>query len=257
MTGQIAQPFFVLTLTRSGSTWLLSLLNGQDGIVAYEELFLAEEVKEKYAWVASGSPDRFFVRRRDLAGPRARKLWRYLDEVERSRPADRPMVGFKLMLGQLRDVPELLPILALRRYRMIVLVRANLFEGAVSRVRLELTGDAQSRKAAEPTCLELPARRLVAEMQKRQRGIRILEGLHRLWPAPSTVVRYDDLLSDRPATLERALRTLGSEADAKSVDSPLKRRSERPYRELIANYDEICDAVRRAGFGSELPADVR
>ena len=120
-------PFFALTLTRSGSTWLLTLLNGQDGVAAYEELFLPREVSDRYAWVADGSPERFFTRRSALRGPRPRKIWRYLDEVEQSSDGQR-FVGFKLMLGQLRDVPELLPILALRGYRMVALVRDNLFD---------------------------------------------------------------------------------------------------------------------------------
>ena len=231
----------------------MTLLNGQDGVAAYEELFLPREVSDRYAWVADGSPERFFTRRSALRGPRPRKIWRYLDEVEQSSDGQR-FVGFKLMLGQLRDVPELLPILALRGYRMVALVRDNLFEGAVSRLVLDMTGDAQSRSdAPRDRQIELAPAAMVAEMRRRRFGLKLLRGLQAAWPAPSVVVRYEDIVTGQSAVLGEVLRTLGSSSDPRAVTSPLKRRIQMPYRELIVNYDEVCEAARRAGFAAALP----
>lgn len=246
-------PFFVLTLTRSGSTWLLTLLNGQDHVKAYEELFLPREVSARYAWVADGSPERFFTRRHALGGPRPMQLWRYLDELEES-AGDQDTAGFKLMLGQFRGVPELLPILAMRRYRMIALVRDNLFEGAVSRVLLDMTGDAQSRKdAPQDRRVTIAPEAIVTEMKRRRLGLRLLRAIQRVWPAPSLVLRYEDILAEQGESLGRALRIIGSDRDPRVVTSPLKRRIQAPYSELIVNYDDVCAAVSAAGLTGSLP----
>lgn len=246
--------FVILTLTRSGSTWLLSLLNGQRNIAAYEELFLWHEVGEKYAWVAEGSPERYFTRRHQLSGLRAAKLWQYLREVEEHRP-DMPACGFKLMVGQLREVPELLPVLAARQFRVIALVRDNLFEGAVSRLVMGITGDAHGRVAGghrEP--LQLDPALVVREMRRRQLGLNILTAVRRTWPCPSLEVQYSNLVADRAKEVQRISDFLGVEGNATGVESALKRRIDKPYDELITNIDDVRAAVIRAGFGRALSA---
>ncbi len=248
MADHPARPFVVLTLTRSGSTWLLTLLNGQDGIAAYEELFLPGEVRPEYAWVAAGSPDRFHIRERGLPGLRIRRVWNYLREVERSGAACRA-VGFKLMLGQLSRVPEVLLLLALRRYRLLVLVRDNLFEGAVSRLVLEKTGDAQSRAdAPADRRMVLDPDALIAQMKRRRRGVRILKVLAAVWPAPSLVLRYEDLVRDQRRGIEDVLSLLGIESEPKIVVSPMKRRISKPYTDIIANFDDVREAIENSSL---------
>lgn len=252
-----AVPFVLFTITRSGSTWLLSLLNGQKGVAAYEELFLWRTIDQPYAWLSEGSPERFYTRRAALGGPQPQRLWRYLGEVESHTPGAHA-AGFKLMVGQLREAPTLLPILAARRYRMIVLLRDNLFEGAVSRVVLETTGDAHGGdQGGEQQRLTLDPARLVSEMKKRRRGLEILRNVQRFWPWPSVAIRYEDLVRDQAETLRPVLSTLGLRQEPELVTSELKRRIRTPYEELIGNFEEICGAVSAAGLGDALPAARR
>lgn len=158
------------------------------------------------------------------------------------------------MLGQLRDAPELLPILALRRYRMIALVRDNLFEGVVSRLALEMTGDAQSRsEVPKERQIEIDPAAMVAQMRRRRLGLRLVRTLQAGWPAPSVVVRYEYLRTSQCAALGAILAKLGSSSAPHEVTSPLKRRVQKPYREFIINYDEVCEAARSAGFADALP----
>lgn len=251
--GMSKKRYVILTMTRSGSTWLLTLLNGQPRVAAYEELFLWREVDARYAWVAEGSPPRFFTRRSELPGPRILRLWHYLQEVE-ANASRHDAVGFKLMLGQLRQAPALLPILLLRRYRLIVLMRDTVFEAAVSRLVLDQTGDAQSREeAARDRRVRLNVDSLLREIRRRKRGLRLLRMLRRFWPWPAAEVGYRDLLANQASAMTRILRTLGLQSTPRLIESPLKRRIRTPYDEFIENFGEIEREFERAGLKDMLP----
>lgn len=245
--------FFILTSTRSGSTWLLTLLNGQSGIRAFGEIFLWRAVRPEFAWVAEGDPERFFVRRKALGRTRLTAMPRYLDEVEaQARPGE--ALGFKLIVSHLRQVPNLLFHLLARRYRLILLVRDNVFESTVSDMisiaRNNPHGEAPS---GEHPPLVLDPAELVRRVRMRRRGIALMRLLERIWPWPSTVVDYDELVRDQPGTLGPVLRMLGSAAAPQLVESRLTRRITRPYGEIIANADEVFAALHAAGLGDYCP----
>lgn len=244
--------FFVLMNARSGSTWLVTLLNGQPGVAAYEELLLPHHVKPKYAWLAAGAPDRFIVRRDALPGPRPRKLARYLAEVEAHR-ADVAACGFKINAAQLRSTPELLPILALRGYRLIVLVRNNVFESSISQLMMSISGEAHSREAGHRSPVTLDPAEVVTRIRRRLRWIAAIQSVRRIWPWPAVEVTYESLVSDQAATLGAALRTIDVDAPPAPVESPLKRRVDLPYDKLIVNFAEVASAVTDAGLSRYLP----
>jgi len=248
-------PFFIFTMTRSGSTWFGSLLDQQPGVACYTELFLSRRVSASAAWLEEGSPERYFTRQTALRGPRPVRLWRYLSEVATHRPQTRAH-GFKLIVGQLRQFPELLPILALRRHRMLLLTRENAFESAVSRLVVDAVGRAHSREALpEDLRITLDPAAVIDQIRQRRRALRAMRAMRRLWPAPSVELRYDDLRADRAAALTPALAALGIDAAPCLAESALTRRMTRPYAELIVNYDQLRDAMTRAGFAAELPLE--
>lgn len=247
--------FFILTSTRSGSTWLLTLLNGQEAIRAFGEIFLWREVRPEFAWVAEGDPERFYVRREALGRTRLAQMPRYLREVEGRMPLE-GAGGFKLIVSHLRQVPELPLALLWRRYRMILLVRDNVFESTVSEIlstaRNNPHGEAPS--GAHPL-ITIDPRVIVARIRTRSRAIRAMRLVQRLWPWPSVVVDYDDLVRDQRASLAPVLRALGSAHPPQEVESRLTRRVTRPYREMITNTEEIFAAMRQAGLGRYCPPD--
>lgn len=245
--------FFIITSTRSGSTWLLTLLNGQPGIRAFGEIFFWAAVRPEFAWVAAGNPERFFVRRKALGRTRLTALPRYLDEVEvQGGPC--LAVGFKLIVSHLRQVPNLLVHLVARRYRLVLLVRENVFESTVSEIianaRNAYHGEAPPE---EHPPIALDPAEIVRRVRTRRRGIRTMRLLQRVWPWPSTVIDYDDLVRNQSGTLEPVLRLLGSDAVPVLVESRLTRRVTRPYSEVIANAEDVFAALRVAGLGSYCP----
>lgn len=244
--------FFILMNARSGSTWLITLLNSQPGVAAYEELFLPHPVKPQYAWLAEGAPDRFIVRRKEIKGTRPQAFYRYLDEVEAHRPGAQSC-GFKINAVQFRGTPELLPILALRGYRLIVLIRNNVFESSVSQIMMNISGNAHSRVTGGLAPVTLESAEVVARIRRRLRWIAACRAICRVWPHPSTEVSYEALVADQAAALAQVLRTIGIDALPKHTESPLKRRVDRPYDELIANYAEVAAAMREANLARYLP----
>lgn len=247
--------FVILTITRSGSTWLVSLLNSQPAVAAYEELFLQESDSQaaKYTWLAKDSPPRYHKIQPDLGVGGWRSVRRYLRYV-RDFAGERPAYGFKLMLSY-RNL-GFLAMTLLHRYRLICLIRDDVFEGAVSRLMLDLTGDAHGRSSARNEAVHVDPEALVREMKKRRLGIRGLGTVARLWPWRKLVVRYDDLRDDREATMRRILSLLGVADQAAPVESTLVRRVQTSYDEILANADEIRVAVQRARLGRYLPASL-
>lgn len=245
--------FFVLTSTRSGSTWFLTLLNEQAGLRAHGEIFLWREVRPEFAWVAKGDPERFYTRRHALGSWRPRQLARYLDEVEQSL-AGASAGGFKLIVSHLRKVPELAALLLWRRYRMILLIRDNVFESTVSEMIALATNAPHGRAPAEaPDAVTLDAREVVRRIRSRRRGIRAMHLAQRLWPWGSVVVQYEDLARDQTAALAPVLRLLGCPQPPRHVTSSLTRRITRPYSVLIRNYPEVAAALGEAGLQDYLP----
>lgn len=248
-------PFVVLTITRSGSTWLVSLLDAQPGVTASGELFLDQPGAtfiEQHQGPAAAP--RFYAVKDKLGSWRWRQLHRYFNELGAA-AAPQDAYGFKLMLH--KKTLDILAMLLLHRYRLICLVRDNVFEGAVSRLIMELTGQAHGSTAAAERRFRLDPGALVQEMRKRRRGIDGLRTVSRLWPWPALTVHYDELRAHQQATLERILRLLERPQPAVAVESPLVRRVQRPYDDLFENADELVAAVDRARLSAYLPASLQ
>jgi len=245
--------FFVLTSTRSGSTWLLTLLNEQAGVRAYGEIFLWRDVRPEFAWVAKGDPERFYTRRHALGTWRPRQLARYLDEVEAGL-SEASAGGFKLIVSHLRKVPELAALLFWRRYRMVLLVRDNVFESTVSEMIALATNSPHGQAPAEERpAVALDPAQVVRRIRRRRRGIQVMRLAQKLWPWGSVLVQYEDLARDQTAALAPVLRMLGSPQPPKHVTSILTRRITRPYSETIANYPAVVEALTEAGLQDYLP----
>jgi LPS sulfotransferase NodH len=238
----------VLTTTRSGSTWLLTLLNGQSGVKAVGELFLWRGVRPEYAWIAEGDPERFVTRRSSLGRGRWRQIARYLDELDIFF-SDAASGGFKLMTAHLRKVPELALLLLLRRYRLIVLIRDDPFASVVSEMVALATNDPHGTAAKKAAVrIELDPGELVRRVRRRRAILGALRAVRRLWPWPTAFVDYDALVRDQAAALAPVLEALDLSGPPVPVDSILKRRLTASYRDIIVNYDEVMAALRRAGL---------
>jgi LPS sulfotransferase NodH len=207
--------FVVLTFPRSGSTWLMSTLDSHPRITAYDELFLgATGVQPRPADV----PDfRSYMARIHEPVRRLGPLHRagYLRAVFRGRPGIEA-VGFKLMYGQARANPGLLPLFTIRRVRIVHLIRANLLDAVVSYEAGRVSG-VFHRKPGDPA----PETRIRLDVTALRDRLGYMEwdvARARVWleryRLPRLEVAYEELVGRHDETLSAIREFLGVEEDA-------------------------------------------
>lgn len=158
------------------------------------------------------------------------------------------------MIGHLPRVPDLLPVLALRRYRLILLVRENIFDSTISDYVNRAVSDPHGRveqTAIAPLTVDIP--QILAQMRRRRRGVMLQRAIRQLWPAPSVEIHYETMKKQQQQTLGTILGVLNIRQDTVLAESQLKKRVKGSYGEFITNYAELCSAVSAAGFGRYLP----
>jgi LPS sulfotransferase NodH len=240
--------FVVLTSSRTGSTWLIDLLNKQPGVDAHGELFLDEP--RSGPPIASRADIPRFVEQQDWQGSsRPPTVFSYLNRLYE--PAR--TVGFKLMYGQLRRHPEILAFLAFRRVRIVHLVRKNHLDVIVSEELAKLTGASHV-----PAGLKFDAPKVYLEpttlaerMRRRNQRPRQARWLVRLSTCPHMEVAYESLL-ESDQEFNRIAAFIGISAVAAHAKSNLAKRGSPSHRDSISNYDEVRRALGATSFSGML-----
>jgi LPS sulfotransferase NodH len=239
--------FVVLTTSRTGSTWLIDLLN-QIGVEAHGELFLRQS--RTVPPLVGRADYKRFVDYYD--GPRILRfshVGRYLDGLY-SRPG---AVGFKLMYGQLRSFPQVGLYLYRRRIRVVHLIRANLLDAIVSEELARTTGVSHVRDiddAPIPT-VHLRTTDLVSRLDRRRRAAKIASKLLRTSSCPFVEVTYEGLLGDT-SELKRIAVFLDVPVGAKMPQSSLAKRGSRKHHDAISNYSEVAAVLAGSHYSSML-----
>lgn len=143
--------FILLTTQRSGSTYLTELLDSHPDIHMAQELFKLP--KEGRNAVLDG-----YTLGDDIG--------HFLDRFYESRLEKKKAAGFKLMYDQLQSFPQILDYIKKQKVRLIILVRDNLLDVAVSRFFARKSQIYHSETAIEhqPICIDIPL--LHQELQK-------------------------------------------------------------------------------------------
>jgi LPS sulfotransferase NodH len=247
--------FVILTTQRSGSSWLVDLLNDHPAVAAYAELFrVADTTVSDYG--ATAVP-----RFETLVDPgtwsvsRQLVLYRhgYVRGLARAH-ADAQAVGFKLMYDQTRDHPGLMSALVWRRARFVHLVRRDQLAALVSFDLAERRGrwwyheghDVPSaRVLVDPT-------EVVRRLEERDCEIeRFRKRLRRL-PARVLEVAYEDLAERPGEELSRILSFLGVSPTEVKLTSSLVRTSPDELAAAIENYEDVRSALDGTRFAPAL-----
>lgn len=236
--------FVLLTTQRSGSTWVMDVLNQCPQTEGHGELFLPQPRLKPPIAERADFP-RFIEQRRDgvVTGPRPLVTWRYLNSLY-ARPG---CIGFKLMYSQLAVQPEILAFLVWRRISIVHLVRQNVFEIFLSEQRAKTTGTSHRRSdEAEdsPTPMIIDPdlmRRRVTRVEHNLRKARLLLALV---PCPQLEVSYESLLSDEAGFLQI---TAFLDTERPSAPSRLAKRGTKSYEATVGNFDEVARQLRAMG----------
>jgi len=227
--------FVVLTSSRTGSTWLIDLLNMQSGIDAHGELFL--EQRRLTPAIAEREDFPRFV---EVHGrPHATRLPRIVSYLNQLYGTPRS-VGFKLMYTQMRRYPEVIAYCALRRIRIVHLTRLNQIDVIISDELAKVTGTSHAQAGSEfhAPKVHIDASSLIDRIDRLCRKSKQVARLIRLSSCPTLEIQYESLL-ESDAEFARVLKFLNVVDPANYIQSKLAKRGHRAHQEAIANYEEI------------------
>jgi hypothetical protein len=246
-------PFLVLTAPRTGSTWLVDLLNSHPQVAAYGELLLPEGSGA----IPGGSQDiPYFTAFLEARGrprthaARVRRKLAFLNELYAERDGI-AAVGFKLTYRQASLNPGLLPYLSLRRVRVVHLIRTNLLDSVVSfeAARARRVFHVQRGEPLTSVRVHLDPASLLDRLD--QHDFSVTRSRVRLSTLrfPFIEIFYEELVgSRRDEKLARVLDFLGVRADVGALDSPFVRVNAAPQAELIENYEEVRGVLAGSRF---------
>jgi len=247
--------FIVLSTQRSGSTWVVDMLNSHPHVLAYSELFMhggegipqwsrEQDVPYWQTFVAEKGGGRLVM---------TFWLWRYLDRAYTPRPGI-DAVGFKLMYSQLTPVARpLVPALWLRRARVIHLIRRNALDVVLSKeAGAARRGVLHAREghAVEAVRIRLRTEDLLERMNAHEREIERARARFRRIGLPYCEVVYEDLVRDEESGFASLFQFLGVRAEP--VSSALQKVNPTSHEELIENYGEVREALEGTRFAPQL-----
>ena len=223
------------------------MLDSHPRVSCYGELLLPEGTGRHPVGAQDTVPLSDVLRERHR-GSLARHLegWRYLDRLYRGRAES---VGFKLMYAQVRAFPWLPAYLALRRVRVVHVVRRNKFDQVLSRIVARETNQYHVLPGEEviEARVRVDVDDLLRQMEWEERKVEKFRRLLSLLPVPSLEVSYE-LLASGETGFETLLHFVGVAPEGDLV-SRLTRLGSRSYEERIENYEEVRKALGARGAG--------
>lgn len=238
--------FIIIAHPRSGSTWLVDMLNSHPEIISCSELFFAYAVKDKPTW--SGEKDillkQAYLRKSKGIFKRLRPFscFRYLDYVYSYKDSVNA-IGFKLIYGQLLRSPETLVYLLNNKVHVVHLIRRNILDLILSWDASRLRKVMHSFDNVGQVQVDLNTSHLLDRLRWVDRKIRFAKKLFSHSGLPYIEVEYEALLS-KYSTFDDLLEFLGIEGGKQKLETPLKKLSRGSHKEIIANFEEVRSVLK-------------
>jgi LPS sulfotransferase NodH len=248
MSAEKTIPFVILTSPRSGSTWLVSLLNQMENTTTFGELFLPRPRSGK--WDTEFAYPRFVEVRKADGRNRLAEAFKYLDALYQKPGA----VGFKLMYSHLRRYPELLAYFLIHQVRVVHLLRKNPLDLLISRAlkrKLQQAHRLANEPPVEGLQVELNTETLIKKLQIKQRKIKRAQTLLQWSGLHSIEIGYEDLQKD-PSTFQTLCQFLSIRTDHVMPESRFQKVRRGSQVQIIKNYSEVKKALEGTHFLSYL-----
>jgi hypothetical protein len=243
-----ASRFFIVTYGRTGSRMLRGMLDSHLAVRCHGEVF-GENLSSLTAGRAELLPS--------LAEERGRDPVKFL-QGRVFKPEGRQSVGFKILYRQLFDAwPGLLEALAHDvDVKVIHLLRRDGIRRFMSEQFIRLTGVHElavgtTRPCVEPMHVHVPA--LLESLAAVDAGAARVRSVFR--SHPFLEMTYEDLVSPDGQMIGRVQEFVGVRPMA--LSSGVQKVLPEDLHALIANLDEVLDAVRRSPFSDMLAEDHR
>ncbi len=232
--------FCILTTQRSGSAWLVSLLDSHPQIKAFYEIFLAH-------WAGDDFIVSFPNYQKENAGLRPWITFKYLNELDRY-PGEHETIGFKIMYNQLGRHPEILAKLVADNYKIIHLVRENYLDIAISSASMVQNGLIHSKTDVNAKPVTLEPSSLLKSLSRQEGFFNLAQLILKTLPLPKLQITYQDLCQDQRATLNLLTNFLEIPNSEYILSSDRKKVNKGSYRQKIANYEQVMQALSGTKF---------
>jgi hypothetical protein len=157
------------------------------------------------------------------------------------------------MYSQLRRYPEIVAYMALRRVRIVHLLRLNLIDIVVSEELANITGTSHAQ-VGKPTGVPkvyLNPATLIDRISRRGRRPKQARSVMRVFGCPLLEVTYESLLESE-REFARIVEFLDGRLPAAPFQSSLEKRGTGNHRDAIDNYDEVKQVLKSTPFSAML-----
>ena len=247
MTLESTEKFVILSPARSGSGWLMDMLNNVDGCECHGELLLPQPVLSTpvagcYAY------KRYIEIRKDYCwGIRPFSIFSYLNGLYQRHGS----VGYKLMYSQLKLYPETALYMIAKRIRMINLVRENLLDIVISDNLTKKIGRAHDSSHGQKTLqteVFLDPQETLNQLRRLERTQKFIDNFFYWMPCPKIRVSYEQLNQD-PASFGQVTKFLCLGNMQELPTSNFVKRQKKRHCDSILNFNEIEKVLKAQGYG--------
>ena len=209
--------FVIAFIGRTGSSYIIDMLNSHPHVVAERELLVKPDSAEK----EHATLEQLYTTPRDK---------------------NIQAVGFKTKLTDVTDLPQFFDMLDEFNLKVIYLYRDNVIKQTVSRINRKRLHDHTQLHNLEKDVPPLPAFAITPEEfkqwfeQTHHRSTEIHEYMHCV-KRPQLRISYEDLLADHDKVFERIFDFL--EVDPQPMESKLVKNTSDNLRDVLTNFDEL------------------
>lgn len=220
------QKFVIITRSRTGSNFFISLLNSHPALEGHGEVY------------------------GNLAGQSVQEIW---DGVFSKKGNWVSFVGFKIFYYHPMDSDDRSiwdKILADKSIKIIHLVRENMLRTYVSREiagKLDVWAQKENSKkfTTEEKKIEVDIEACIAEFSKIKEWESNAQ--KQFSGHDSTILKYEDLVADNQGKMNEIFNFFG--VPEREVASKLKKQNPETVQDLVTNYEELKPALEKAGYG--------
>jgi LPS sulfotransferase NodH len=252
MEGDMAKPngeirnICILTTQRSGSTWLMQLLNNTGYVRAFGEVFLEWASIKDHGGDRKLLPPLFFKDFQEHTG--SRKVGAYLQLLEES---EKGPIAFKVMYDQVRRNPAILITAIARGYTIVHLTRQNLLDIVTSRLLARATRVYHSASQIEQPQIIADADTVMAMLKRIDWQMRIATTLLKILPIAKTSISYESIVDQPEIEVRRLLNAAGireAEPALRPASGNWVKTNTRTPDQIFVHYAGIASAISQSRF---------